>query len=67
MICPKCKNEGILNSANFQEFYYCRTCKDEIKLDEVIKVDFSTSSKPLTQDEIDDLFTQFNTSGGWAP
>ena len=38
MICNKCNDEGILNSALGQEFYYCRTCKEEIQL-EVVKVD----------------------------
>lgn len=30
MICPKCKNKGVLNTALGKEFYYCRTCKNEI-------------------------------------
>ena len=32
MICTKCSNEGILNTANGKEFYYCRSCKEEITL-----------------------------------
>lgn len=36
MICPKCKNEGVLNHAAGQHFYYCRTCKDEILLEEAV-------------------------------
>lgn len=34
MICPKCQDSGILNHANGIEFYYCRTCKIEISLEE---------------------------------
>jgi len=30
MICPKCKVAGIKNCANGKDFYYCRTCKEEI-------------------------------------
>ncbi len=32
MICPKCTNPGVQNHANGKDFYYCRTCKDEIVL-----------------------------------
>ena len=35
MTCGKCNESGILNSANGQEFYYCRTCKIEISLEVV--------------------------------
>lgn len=35
MICPKCKNVGILNTVLGKDFYYCRTCKEEILLEEV--------------------------------
>lgn len=34
MICQKCKNEGVRNSVLGKEFYYCRTCTDEIRLEE---------------------------------
>jgi hypothetical protein len=30
MICPKCKCEGVRNQVFGVEFWYCRTCKDEI-------------------------------------
>lgn len=30
MICQKCNNEGIKNSANHNEFWYCNICKEEI-------------------------------------
>lgn len=33
MICNKCKNTGVLSSAGGQDFYYCRTCKEEIPLE----------------------------------
>ena len=32
MICEKCKNPGVFVQLTQCEFYYCRTCKDEIKL-----------------------------------
>lgn len=35
MICPKCKSDGILNTILGKDFYYCRTCKEEILLEEV--------------------------------
>lgn len=35
MICTKCNNPGVLNTVNHQDFYYCRTCKEEILLEEV--------------------------------
>lgn len=35
MICPKCKSDGVLVKLMSVEYYYCRTCKDEIKLETV--------------------------------
>ena len=35
MVCPKCKNTGILNTVLGKDFYYCKTCKEEILLEEV--------------------------------
>jgi ribosomal protein L37AE/L43A len=32
MICPKCGDKGVENSALGKKFWYCRTCKDEIGL-----------------------------------
>lgn len=32
MICSKCNNAGVKNTVLGKEFYYCRTCKDEIGL-----------------------------------
>lgn len=37
MICPNCKESGVLNHANGIEFYYCRTCKIEIFLEDALK------------------------------
>lgn len=34
MICQKCNNQGILNTVLGRDFYYCRTCKEEINLSE---------------------------------
>lgn len=31
MNCHKCKTPGVKNQVLGKEFYYCRTCKDEIK------------------------------------
>lgn len=33
MICSKCNTEGVLNTVLGKDFYYCRTCKDEIQLE----------------------------------
>lgn len=33
MMCQKCKNTGVLNTVNGQDFWYCRACKEEIMLD----------------------------------
>jgi hypothetical protein len=35
MICSKCKNDGVLVELMSVKYYYCRTCKDEIKLEAV--------------------------------
>lgn len=34
MVC-KCGNVGVLNTILGKDFYYCRDCKDEIRLEEV--------------------------------
>lgn len=39
MICKKCNNPGVLNSVMNKEFYYCRTCKDEIIDQSSVKID----------------------------
>jgi hypothetical protein len=52
MICKKCNNTGVLNSANNKEFYYCRVCKEEIFLDE-------SEEKQLSQQEISEIFYDF--------
>lgn len=38
MICSKCSTAGVLNTVAGKDFYYCRTCKDEI----------SASAQPTT-------------------
>ena len=30
MVCSKCKNDGVLKTVLGKDFFYCRTCKDEI-------------------------------------
>lgn len=50
MICQKCNNPGVLNSVNGNDFYYCRSCKDEITLDLVIIANTSTKQKSLIFD-----------------
>ena len=56
MVCEKCKNEGVFNTVAGQDFYYCRTCKEEIVLKEV-EVD-----KYLDEDA--DLIPWIHTIGG---
>lgn len=34
MICPKCQDKGHYNEVMGKGYYYCRTCKDEISLEE---------------------------------
>lgn len=36
MICTKCNNAGILNSAGGNDFWFCTTCRDEIRLETVL-------------------------------
>jgi hypothetical protein len=66
MVCKKCKSDGIKNVANNKEFYYCRTCKDEILLEQSTFEDPNWDSylemTKLSQKEVDDLFEQL-TSG----
>ena len=33
MVCQKCKNAGELKSFQSFQYYYCRTCKEEIHLE----------------------------------
>lgn len=53
MICPKCKNDGVLNQANGKDFYFCKTCREEIILEEI------QPSADITQEEIDAIFNDF--------
>lgn len=65
MICKKCNTEGVKNQAMGKEFYYCRNCKEEIMLEEVIPYDFTAVDNPnfvLSQEEIDKLFDAFVAS-----
>ena len=32
MVCNKCNNVAVKNIVLHKEFYYCRTCKDEVSL-----------------------------------
>lgn len=47
MICQKCNNPGVLNSANGNDFYYCRSCKDEITLEAVSDLEIITAYEPF--------------------
>lgn len=58
MICKKCNNQGILNTVNGQDFYYCRTCKVEIFLEDATK---QVSNQPNVFD-IDGNFTTSPTT-----
>lgn len=55
MICFKCKNDGILNQANGKDFYFCKTCREEIVLEDVKP----TAESDITQEEIDSIFNDF--------
>ncbi len=35
MMCPRCKESGVFVQHNTFQYYYCRTCKDEIQLEVV--------------------------------
>jgi len=55
VICEKCKDTGVLNTAGGKDFWYCRTCKDEIGLTPVPKVVQEIERSGLrTADEYDD-------------
>lgn len=47
MICIKCNQSGILNQANGNSFYYCRTCKEEILLQQVDSLTVGTTATEL--------------------
>jgi hypothetical protein len=36
MICQKCDVVGILTEANGKPYYFCRSCRTEIMLEEVV-------------------------------
>jgi len=56
VICEKCKNAGVLNTAGGKDFWYCRTCKDEIGLTPVPKAvkELESNGNKKTADEYDD-------------
>lgn len=56
MICTKCKNDGVLNQANGKDFYFCKTCREEIVLEDKLADD---EKKEITQQEIDEIFDSF--------
>jgi len=39
MRCDTCGTEAVKNQANWQEFYYCRTCKTEVEETSSLKKD----------------------------
>lgn len=55
MVCKKCQNSGVYNEILGKGFYYCRTCKEEITLEDK-EVTKDIEPKYLTQTEIDELF-----------
>lgn len=57
MICSKCKSDGVKNQALGKDFYYCRTCKEEIEMEGIIGDDYLEMTQ-MTQAEVDDLFEQ---------
>lgn len=53
MVCSKCKSNGIENSALGKVFYYCRTCRDEIRAEPVaIQPGTPVSTKTLVSNGI---------------
>ena len=60
MVCPKCKNVGILNTVLGKDFYYCKTCKEEILLEEVQR---STYEGDLDLSD----FMQLNSDDSYDP
>jgi len=53
MVCQKCKNSGVLNTANHKDFWYCRTCKEEILLE-------SKQDEQVDWTEVNRLFEEWN-------
>lgn len=35
MVCPKCKQDAELKVFQTFQFYYCKKCKEEVKLEEI--------------------------------
>lgn len=54
MICTKCNEEGIHNTANGKEFFYCRTCKEEIGLESPVTIDIFQDLPKKDKDEYED-------------
>lgn len=42
MKCNRCGETGVHNIVLGKEFYYCRTCKDEVSLEEAPRDDMET-------------------------
>jgi DNA replicative helicase MCM subunit Mcm2 (Cdc46/Mcm family) len=61
MVCTKCKSDAILNTVLNKEFWYCRTCKDEVKPEEppTIMDPVFSSYADNQYDDVQDLFDHF--------
>ena len=58
IICPKCRDNGVKNSAGGKEFYYCRTCKEEITEDGYM---IGKSEVKMTEKDVNDLLEFFKS------
>ncbi len=61
MTCQKCGNEGVFVQLQNCQYYYCRTCKDEIQL-EVVKQETVTEEDLLR--EFDRMIGEGNVNSG---
>lgn len=57
MICNKCNDQAVRNIANNKEFYFCRTCRIEVNLEEKVKFvpNPSTNTKAFSDMDIDEF------------
>lgn len=55
MICKKCGETGVYNEVRGKGFYYCRTCKDEIPLEESPSMPPYPPEWDVDWDELDKL------------
>lgn len=60
MICKVCYNKAVKNQALGKEFYYCRTCKEEVTEEKGFQYTLEDFNEmPPSQDEFDSLYEIF--------